>query len=175
MSRALRAILLLGLCLCLQFATAAKSNGPLVSETRFDSVPVNLFYFDDSHVVIVEDFWTGKVFRSADSGSTWTNVTDIDYKSSSGTKITPHPYNNKVAVALGEEKTHWITKDQGASWQKFYTEHPTAWLAQPLSFHASDADKFIINTMGCDLDRAPCANAVCTCSSVVTYRSFINS
>ncbi|KAF2013085.1 vacuolar protein sorting/targeting protein 10 [Aaosphaeria arxii CBS 175.79] len=132
----LRGILLPAL-LALASLSTAKKDAPLVEETVFKTELVNLFYFDDSEVVLFAEFETGLVYRSQNAGKDWEKP---------GIKtigIIKNPYDNNVAIALGDG-THHITYDQGGSWQKFKTD----WLPSlnPVSWHAKDNKKIIFNS-----------------------------
>lgn len=136
-------ILLLGLT-----ATQAKKDKPLISETPFKSLPTNLFYFEDSDVVIVQDTLPGIIYRSEDAGANWSKVKEIT--ESESLEVIPHPYNNKVAVAVGTAKTHWITKDQGKSWTSFKTKANPLLGRNPIVYHATDPDKIMFLTAECE-------------------------
>ncbi|PSK55766.1 Vacuolar protein sorting/targeting protein 10 [Elsinoe australis] len=135
------------LLLALAAGAAAKKEKPEISETKFESLPMNLFYFEDSDVVILEDSMPQITYRSTDAGANWKAVKDIEPGNS--VRIMPHPYNNKVAVAMGMKHKHWITKDQGESWIEFETEFTPMMNRQPVAFHGSNPDKMIFLTDGC--------------------------
>lgn len=141
---ALTGLLLLTLSLS---GVAAKKSQPEISETGFKSIPQNLFYFDDSDVVIVTDVLPGVVYRSTNAGSDWTPIKDIT--EGQVLEVLWHPWDNKVAVAVGIEKTHWITKDQGKTWKAFKTAHPPVLGRLPISFHAADPERMIILVADC--------------------------
>ena len=136
------------LLLVLAVSTAAKKDQPEISQTSFTSPLTNLFYFDDSDVIIAIDSDARVVHRSKDAGASWKKVPEID--EGYMVRIRPHPYNNQVAVALGIGLDHWITKDQGESWSKIATRNPP--MSMPDSaviFHATDPDKIIFMTQTC--------------------------
>ncbi|KAF2152981.1 Oligoxyloglucan reducing end-specific cellobiohydrolase [Myriangium duriaei CBS 260.36] len=141
----LRALWLL--LLALVATCAAKKDQPDVSESTFDSPLYNLFYFEDSDVVIAVDSAPQIVYRSTDGGANWKKITDIK---GANLHIRPHPYNNKVAVAMSTEKEHWITKDQGDTWSQFETKFQPMSGQEPVVFHATNPDKLIFLTQGCD-------------------------
>ena len=62
----------------------------------------------------------------------------------------PHPYDNKVAVAVGTAQRHWITRDQGKSWKQFKTEGNPILGRNPINFHATDPDKIIFLIADCE-------------------------
>ncbi|KAG8626901.1 hypothetical protein KVT40_005846 [Elsinoe batatas] len=135
------------LLLVLAAGAAAKKDKPEISETKFESLPINLFYFEDSDVVIVEDSGPQKTYRSTDAGANWKEIKDIEPGNS--VRIIPHPLDNKVAVAIGLKHKHWITGDQGESWTKFETEFTPMMNRQPVAFHGSNSKKIIFLTDGC--------------------------
>jgi hypothetical protein len=117
---------------------AAKKDAPLVETTDFDSELANIFYFDDSDVAMFFQLDSEKVFRSKDAGKSW-----MEQKGMRTMGIIKNPFDNKVAVVLGEKK-HWITYDQGEKWTEFETEVPPT-LGNPLSFHAADSKRILFH------------------------------
>jgi hypothetical protein len=130
--------LLLPALLALASVVAAKSDGPLIHETTWDTELVNLFYFDDSATLLVFELETGKGYRSTDAGKKWD---ELDFLTLGMIKS---EFDKNVAVALGELEHH-ITYDQGETWTKFHTELPPSWLYNPIGFHATDNKKIIFN------------------------------
>ena len=128
--------------------------GPQITKTTFDGPIVNIRYFDDSDIVTATELEHNVVHRSTDAGKTWHVVEDIT--KGQAWQVIHHPFNNQVAVCFGTERTHWITKDQGETWKSFKIDGlpssraPPANRAPPISFHADDADKIILNTWNCD-------------------------
>lgn len=135
---------LLGAILLVLTGVLAKKSepGPDISVSTFEGPPVNLFFFDDSEVVIFVDQQNGIVFRSKDAGEEWEEVDDMI--KGEPYAVYPHPYDRSVAVALGQNKRHWITKDKGKSWMQFETEERPSEI-DPLRFHADDSDRIIFN------------------------------
>ncbi|TKA66018.1 hypothetical protein B0A49_09311 [Cryomyces minteri] len=135
------------LCL-LGLSSAAKKDKPEVSSTKFDNILSNLFYFDDTETVLLLDQTAGVVYRSANSGEIWDAVPDIP--EGEAFQTWKHPYNNAVAVVVGMNKKHWITKDRGDTWKKFETRAGPTLARQPIVFHARDADKVLFLGEICD-------------------------
>jgi hypothetical protein len=129
------------------FAAAAK-DAPFVATTAFKHELVNILYFDDSGVALLQELQSGKIWRSEDAGKGW-----MEKKELSGLGIIKNPFDNKVAVVLGEEK-HWITFDQGKSWDSFKTEFPPS-PEVPVAWHATDNKKIIVNEIE-NCFTAPC-------------------
>ena len=137
---------------------SAKKDRPEVSASDFKSIPTNLFYFDDSDVVMVTDNSPGIVYRSTNAGQDWSPVKDIPQGKIY--EVLANPHDNQVAVAIGLEKTHWITKDQGKSWEEFKTKFPAVISRPPISFHATDSDRMIFHVADCLLDLFECTDKV---------------
>ncbi|RAR10169.1 signal sequence binding protein [Stemphylium lycopersici] len=140
--------LLLPALLALAPSTAIAKNDPLVKTSPFQNELVNLMYFDDSGVALVQELDTGKIFRSHDAGKGWKQIDDIH-----GLGILKSPFDNKVALVLSDKK-HWITYDQGESWDSFETELPPSPQA-PVGWHALDSKKILINEID-NCFTAPC-------------------
>jgi len=126
----------------------AAKDAPLVETTAFDGELVNLLYFDDSPIALVQDLQDGKIWRSPDAGKSWKELKDMR-----GLGIMRNPFDAKVALVLGEEK-HFITYDQGETWTDFKTEWPPS-PAGPVSWHARDSKKVLLNEIE-DCMMKPC-------------------
>lgn len=131
---------LLLLC-CSLTAVSAKKDKPDLEETQFKFLPTNLFYFDDSEVVLLQEGSPGTVYRSATAGESWSAIKDINNQQA--VETLRHPFNNQVAITLGSDKTHWITKDQGKTWTSFRTKYNPVMGRPPILFHASDPDRML--------------------------------
>jgi len=140
--------LLLPALLALAPSVFAAKDGPVVETNPFGSELVNLLYFDDSPVVLVQELQSTKIFRSPDAGKKWKELKDMH-----GLGIVRNPHDSKVAIILGEE-VHHITYDQGENWSKFKTEWPPS-PAGPVSWHAQDNKKVLIHEME-DCMMKPC-------------------
>src|SRR5271154_2482298 len=124
----------------------AKKDGPTISDTKFDNPLENIFYFDDTNIIHGHDRETNVVYASKDAGETWKKVPDAE-----GVWVLwSHPYDNQRAYMLGPNKEHWITTDQGETWQKFDSGvGPVIFRGSPLSFHGRDPKKVIWNGEKC--------------------------
>lgn len=136
--------LVLGLA-CLTQAQPRKR--PSIEETKFSAIPANLFYFEDSDVVMVTDPQKHIAYRSEDAGVKWSPLSNV--KKGEVMSMWKHPSDNQVAVVVGADQTHWITKDQGKSWNSFETEAGPVLERPPLSFHASDPDRILFLATDC--------------------------
>jgi len=129
-------------------STSAKKDAPTITSVKFDNPPQNVEYFDDSDVVLFQDWVENIIYRTDNAGETWSVVKGIP--ANEAWSMYMHPFDKKRAYVLTQEKTHWKTQDRGETWEKFFTDAPpSAWRAQPLSFHASDPDKIIFNGQDC--------------------------
>lgn len=124
---------------------------PEIKRNEFKLPPLDLFYFDDTETVLYlekdprDPRTPGKVWRSTDAGKEWSQVKDI---SEDGDPFALHynPFDNKVAVILGLETTHWVTYDQGENWRAVKFDKPISMgLPARVNFHAGDKDKIIIH------------------------------
>ncbi|OCK77613.1 vacuolar protein sorting/targeting protein 10 [Lepidopterella palustris CBS 459.81] len=135
--------ILLPVLLAIGSTSAKEAKTPKYDIQPFKTQPSNLFYFDDSEVVITTEPSHGRIWRSEDAGKTWVQLKEIPENEVLG--VLKNPFDNNVAIALGAEFTHWITYDKGASWTEFTTAGTIARGSSPLSFHAWDSKKIIFN------------------------------
>jgi photosystem II stability/assembly factor-like uncharacterized protein len=136
MMRYLKGLLLPAL---LALASSAAAKDPLLKTSPFDNELVNLMYFDDSGVALVQELENGQIWRSHNAGKGWKKISDLKH----ALGIIKSPYDNKVALVLGE-KEHAITYDQGENWSSFETELPPS-PQVPVGFHSQDNKKILIN------------------------------
>lgn len=127
--------------------SVAKKDKPDITANVFEHVPQNLQYFEDTDVILFQDFQTNVVYRSGDAGETWKVVKDIP--EGDAWDLWMHPYDNKRAYVLTRESTHWYTNDRGASWEEFFTDAEPSMTRKPLAFHAGDPDKIIFHGVDC--------------------------
>lgn len=129
---------------------AKKDDGPTISSTNFDNPLENVFYFDDSDVVIGQDREAGVVWRSTDAGETWAEVKGQG-QAGSAWDVYRHPWDNQRAYIVGTGTEHWITTDTGETWRKFTSEGSTLALfrSNPLSFHGRDPKRVVWNGEHC--------------------------
>ena len=129
--------------------SSAEGTSPRIYENEFDGAAVNLFYFDDSDVIIFTDEKTRLVYRSIDAGGSWKVVKAIPKETIN--VVISHPVDKRSAVAVGKTK-HWITGNRGESWRSFLTENEMSILdrKQPIEFHATDSKKMLFHTSRCD-------------------------
>ena len=130
---------------CFTSPTNAKKDGPSIASKKFDNPLENVFYFDDSDVILGYDKETGNVFRSPDAGETWKRV-EGQGQVDNVWDMWPHPWDNKRAYIIGLSRHHWITNDRGETWTKFDSKSsPDIFRATPMSFHGRDPKKVIWN------------------------------
>ena len=114
-------------------------------------------------VLSLEDH-SGIVWRSHNDGETWEPV-----EKTRGKKvfdIYPHPFDKNKAYALTLGREHFMTSDQGKSWQKFETKWPPSLQRNPLSHHAQKHNYVLYTGMECFQDdkwwdRFLCEEKVC--------------
>ena len=128
----------------------AKKDGPTISSTTFDNPLENVFYFDDSNVVIGYDGELGAVWRSTDAGETWKEVNDQDQRGSV-LDVYRHPWDNQRAYLIGLDQEHWVTTDRGETWSSFSVDgnNLARFRSAPLSFHGRDPKRVIWNAEQC--------------------------
>jgi photosystem II stability/assembly factor-like uncharacterized protein len=140
------AALLAYLLLALSWGVLGK-NKPDVEKTPFGDIPAGLFYFEDSDVVIVTNPSTRTTYRSEDAGVKWKKLEGVDEGKT--LEILKHPYDNQVAVVIGLENKHWITRNQGKTWKEWEGKYPPTLAAPAINFHASDTDRMLFITAEC--------------------------
>jgi Sortilin, neurotensin receptor 3,/Sortilin, neurotensin receptor 3, C-terminal len=121
---------------------AAKKDEPEIHIEKFDSPQLNLFFFEDSEVVMIVDGHNGAIHRSDNAGEEWEALDDINKHKPWA--IFPHPYDNQVAVILSQASKGWITDDQGKSWTPFDVDGLPS-QSEPISFHATDSKRFLLH------------------------------
>lgn len=126
----------------------AKNDGPKISSTTFKTPPTNLQFFEDSETALVQEKEAGILWRTDDAGETWAKPKDIE--EGQVRQVWLHPHNHKVAYALSRGSTHWVSSDQGKSWNSFAVKgvEPSE-VRSPLSFHAEALDKVVFNAQSC--------------------------
>jgi hypothetical protein len=137
--------LLLSTLLCT--SVLAKKDKPSVSTTSFPFIPENIQYFDDSDVILFQDFIGRVVYRSDDAGQSWAQLTVLPEGST--LDVMMHPFDNKRAYIITDERSHWMTKNRGETWEEFYTDNAASLFRPALTFHAKDPQKIIFNGMDC--------------------------
>ena len=126
----------------------AKKDEPTVVSKSFDHAPVNLQYFDDSDVVMFQDWTANSVWRSTDAGVTWNTLTGGP-EAGKEWNMYMHPHDSKRGYVLSEGVRHWMTDDRGETWKEFQTEAgPSSW-RPAIQFHAGDPDRIIFNGQDC--------------------------
>jgi hypothetical protein len=120
---------------------AAASEDPKVHIHEPDSQPVNLFFFADSETALYVGYEEKAVYRSADAGGKWSRIEELP--SNRLWRVERHPYDSDIAFALDMEGLkHYITRDQGETWDTFETEEYPSYLVA-LSFHADDTERIL--------------------------------
>ena len=139
--------LLLSTLLCTPSPSLAKKDAPGVVNTEFKFIPWGLQYFDDSDVIMFEDRVGRQVYRTDNAGEKWEPVTAIPQGKL--LELQMHPFDNKRAYVITEEKTHYKTSDRGKTWQEFHADSVASIFRVALTFHAGDPDRIIFNGLDC--------------------------
>ncbi|KAL0257292.1 vacuolar protein sorting/targeting protein PEP1 [Diplodia seriata] len=133
----------------LAIGAAAKADEPTIKKHKFETPPTGLFFFDDTETALTIEYGNSKVWRTTNAGLDWEYL-DRPLGERQVVGILHHPYNNKVAVALGKEKKHWYTKDQGETWRAFETDAAAG--QSPISWHTDDPERVLFHgAERCDL------------------------
>ena len=130
-------------------AAAKDKKGPSVEITAFDRPPLDHFYFEDSDVILltIKDEGHGNTFRSEDAGVKWKALNGVE--KNKVYRVQNHPYIKGLAVVIGTEKTHWITRDSGETWDEFKVDDEASIRPQIIGFHATDPDRMIFHAAEC--------------------------
>ena len=127
---------------------AREKKGPKITIHELEHPVSNLFYFEDSDVVLIHDREAGKIKRSSDAGVSWKDVHDVDKKAA--WDLWQHPHDHETAYVLGGDRKHWITHDRGENWEEFETPAaPSLFRSPPLSWHAGDSNKVLFHGQKC--------------------------
>ena len=126
--------------------TTAKDNNPKITANKFGSEPMGLFYFEDTDTILFQDLLTGDLHRSFDGGEVFGVVEGKDGEMKNQViAVWPHRFDKNKAYVLGKAGTHWITTDQGKTFQSFKIDAPPSLRNFPLSFHGWDSRKMIFH------------------------------
>lgn len=128
-------------------STSAKKESPTITPNKINHRPENVQYFEDSDVILFQDWIENVVYRTDNAGESWKVVDNIP--ANMAWNMVLHPVDKKRAYVLTQESTHWKTDNRGETWEEFFTDAPPSAWRQPLSFHASDPDKIIFNGQDC--------------------------
>ena len=141
------AFLLTLLVALLPWFANAKKDEPRIALTKFDNALREIFYFDDSNVILAQERDTSNVWRSADAGETWDKV---DIGGLEGIwALQSHRFDNTRAYVLGFGRTHYMTTDRGETWTRFETEASPSLFHETLAFHGRDPKKVVFNAQKC--------------------------
>jgi photosystem II stability/assembly factor-like uncharacterized protein len=133
--------------LLLTGACWAKKDKPSIKPTKFEFIPVNVNYFDDSDVLLFEDPLSQNVYRSENAGEDWALVKGVPQGKL--LELAMHPFDNQRAYIITNEKTHYKTDDRGKTWEEFTADIQASIFREALTFHGGDPDRIIFNAMDC--------------------------
>ncbi|TVY42152.1 Vacuolar protein sorting/targeting protein [Lachnellula occidentalis] len=125
----------------------AKKDAPKVDSKKFDFIPFNLNYFEDSDVILFESELDRDVYRSEDAGVTWDVVDGVP--KGKLLELSMHPDDHQRAYIITTETTHYRTSDRGKTWEEFSTDAQATIFREALTYHAGDPDRIIFNGMDC--------------------------
>ncbi|WFD05581.1 vacuolar protein sorting/targeting protein PEP1 [Malassezia vespertilionis] len=123
------------------------AKSPSIAASEFAHLPSKLTYFQDSTVVLWHDGEARDVYRSDNEGKTWELVKGPPPRSAY--LLIQHPYDPQQAFILSDSTEHWLTKNRGASWQRFETQYsPAVRTGSPMEFHAGDKHRDYVLFIG---------------------------
>jgi hypothetical protein len=124
-----------------------KKDKPTVKSKKFDFIPFNVNYFQDSDVLLFEDGISHNVYRSEDAGENW----DMVKGGPEGKllQLVMHEYDRKRAYIITNDLTHYMTDDLGKTWKSFHADAQATIFRKVMEFHAGDPDRIIFNAMDC--------------------------
>ncbi|KAJ5808952.1 vacuolar protein sorting/targeting protein PEP1 [Penicillium riverlandense] len=127
-------------------SAAAKDYKPNVSPKEFDGPPGALFYFEGTETIVLYEMKKNDLYTSFDGGKSWGKPEE---KGMAGAILTisPHPFDDHCAYALGKDGQHWVTTDQAKTWQSF--DAPVLPGREPLNFNSHDSNKVIFRGEEC--------------------------
>ncbi|EPS40884.1 hypothetical protein H072_5226 [Dactylellina haptotyla CBS 200.50] len=96
--------------------TTVNAGKVSVKKTSFSTIPEEYFYFEDSPCILSFDPAHAVVYRSDDSGATWSAISEGKGKAYD---LYQHPFDNNKAYILTISDTHYKTEDRGKTWQEW--------------------------------------------------------
>ncbi|KAI9171505.1 Vacuolar protein sorting-associated protein [Paramyrothecium foliicola] len=154
------------LVLSLLWAGAAvlAADDPRITVTKFDHLPFNINYFEDSDVIVFFDIHEQNVYRSKDAGFTWNKVSGVP--EGAADVLIMHTFDPKTAFIMTGGTKHYKSDDQGETWTSFETGvAPSMYQPEALVFHSTDSKRIIFNGEECD-------GLFCTKTSIYTLDGF---
>ncbi|KAJ2812173.1 vacuolar protein sorting/targeting protein PEP1, partial [Coemansia sp. 'formosensis'] len=130
-----RSLLLLLLGAASLAPVTADGDAPALHHTYFKEPLSKLLYFKSRTAILGIDKSGGRIFRSSDSGANWNAVSSIP--SGKAVRLYAHPHEPSIAYVLSDASEHWVTHDEGKSWEAFSSPLPATTSGErPLGFHA---------------------------------------
>lgn len=99
-------------------------------------------------ILYLDNSESPKLFRSADDGDSWNEVT-VGSSKTTLTRIMPHPFDFQRAYALTNGSTHYATTDRGKTWHAIELPLNTVPTGNPFVFHASNPDYVLYAGIEC--------------------------
>ncbi|EMR11661.1 hypothetical protein PNEG_00099 [Pneumocystis murina B123] len=112
-----------------------------ITVTSFKHSLFSFFYFDNSKVILAHDILDKVIWKSDNEGTSWTKIKSIPKNKAK--MLILHPFSDRMAFVLGEDKTHYYTDDQGLTWKSFSTENPFSEETAPLKFNSANPNYII--------------------------------
>ncbi|KAJ2371342.1 vacuolar protein sorting/targeting protein PEP1, partial [Coemansia sp. RSA 2611] len=113
----------------------ADGDAPALHHSYFKEPLSKLLFFKNPSTLLGINKSRGRIFRSSDSGAHWDVVSGIP--SGKAARLYAHPHEPRIAYVLSDSSEHWITHDEGKSWEAFSSPLPaTSSGVRPLEFHA---------------------------------------
>lgn len=125
----------------------AKKDKPSVKSKKFEFIPFNVNYFEDSDVLLFEDGISHNVYRSEDAGENWEMVTGGPQGKL--LELVMHTVDKKRAYIITNDRTHYVSGDRGKTWEEFGADAQASIFRNVLEFHATDPNRIIFNAMDC--------------------------
>ncbi|KTW29333.1 hypothetical protein T552_01288 [Pneumocystis carinii B80] len=119
-----------------------------IAVTSFKHSLFSFFCFDNSTVILGYDFLDKNIWRSDNEGTSWSKIRSIP--KNKARLLIRHPFSDRMAFVLGEDKKHYYTIDRGLTWKSFYTEIPFLYELEPLKFNSANPNYIIYIGSECD-------------------------
>ena len=140
---------LLPVALLSPWLVQAEDQAPRISSNRFAHPLNNVFYFDDSDILLALNPNDGAILRSTNAGETWDVVDGIGGRDQVS-NLLPHPSDSDRAYVIGNQHVNWLTSDRGETWRQFERDIRPSLGRPALAFHGRDSKKVIFQGQTCD-------------------------
>lgn len=139
-------LLLISTLIAPSVSAAPEDEVAYVYRTEFEHPPTQIEYFEDSTVVLMLVREAGILRISKNGGEKW-DFAEEPNEDKNIVGLFMNPNDKDSAVAIGSNNRHFATFDRAETWVSFKTENELNVLRpNPISFHADDPKKIIMNT-----------------------------